>query len=110
VPVEVLMAWGLPPTFGVPASYEDIDFEASAKQALDDAVREGASAAGSVTGRLERGHPAPLLVAASEQAQLLVVGSSGRGAFVGMLLGSVSQFCLQHAHCPVVVVRGRAEL
>jgi nucleotide-binding universal stress UspA family protein len=63
----------------------------------------GASAP--VTRRLEQGHPAIALVAASERAQLLVVGSRGHGAFAGMLLGSVSQHCVQHAHCPVVVIR-----
>jgi len=57
--------------------------------------------------RLGRLRPVVLLVAASEHAQLLVVGSRGRGAFTGMLLGSVSYHCLQNAHCPVVVFRGR---
>ncbi|MGE5291760.1 MAG: universal stress protein [Micromonosporaceae bacterium] len=36
---------------------------------------------------------------------MLVVGSCGHGAFTGMLLGSAGQQCVQHACCPVVVVR-----
>ena len=51
-----------------------------------------------------QGAPAGVLVAASRDADLLVVGSRGHGGFVGLLLGSVSQQCAHHAECPVVIV------
>lgn len=46
------------------------------------------------------------LIERAHGADLLVVGSRGRGAFTGLLLGSVSRRCIEHAPCPVVVVRG----
>lgn len=53
--------------------------------------------------------PAPALVEASRRATLLVVGSRGAGGFRGLLVGSVSQHCIEHARCPVMVVRGRSK-
>jgi nucleotide-binding universal stress UspA family protein len=51
-----------------------------------------------------REHPADGLTAESAAAQLLVVGTRGRHAMAGTLLGSVSQAVLHHATCPVAVV------
>ena len=49
---------------------------------------------------------APTLLAAAQNADLLIVGSRGHGGFTDLLLGSVSQQCAHHAPCPIVIVRG----
>ena len=55
--------------------------------------------------QITRDRPVRALTEASEGAQLLVVGSHGRGGFKGMVLGSTSRALLQSAPCPMMVVR-----
>jgi nucleotide-binding universal stress UspA family protein len=80
--------------------------EADAEQLLQDVLASveppgGVIVAAETVADLQ---PARALVARSKHAQMLVVGSRGRGGFTGLLLGSVSQQCVHHALCPVVVV------
>ncbi|SNY59161.1 universal stress protein [Paractinoplanes atraurantiacus] len=53
------------------------------------------------------GHAAARLLSEADDAELMVLGSRGRGGFASLLLGSVSQRVATHAGCSVVVVRGR---
>lgn len=69
----------------------------AAEDLLDDDVE--------VTSELVEGPAATVLLEASCDAALLVLGSRGLGGFTGLLVGSVSQECAQHASCPVVVHR-----
>jgi nucleotide-binding universal stress UspA family protein len=57
--------------------------------------------------RLELGDPQHIIcdVAKQEAVDLIVVGSHGKGRMERLLLGSVSNYVLNHAHCPVLVVR-----
>jgi len=57
------------------------------------------------------GEPGDAIVAAadSESADLIVVGSHGRSGVSRFFIGSVSDFVVRHAHCPVMVVRGQTE-
>ena len=54
--------------------------------------------------RVTEGNAAAVLIEASKDADLVVVGSRGLGGFSRLLLGSVSRQCVSHASCPVVVV------
>lgn len=67
----------------------------------------GISTNASITKVVELGHPARAIVsfAKANSADLIVMGSRGLSAFQEVLLGSVSDYVLHHAHCPVTIVR-----
>jgi len=106
--VEAVMNWQYQGAL-IPVGPENLTIEADAKRALDGAIRDVVVESAppiQVTRSVEEGEAALILVDRSKDASLLVIGSRGDGAFVGMLIGSVSQYCVSHAHCPVVVLRG----
>ncbi|WP_405109697.1 universal stress protein [Micromonospora sp. NBC_01405] len=61
-----------------------------------------------VTGAVVDGSPAPVLLAESRDASLLVLGSRGLGGFAGLLIGSATVQLSARAACPVLVVRGES--
>ncbi|GAA2795103.1 universal stress protein [Saccharopolyspora taberi] len=90
----------------------ELDLEAAAQEAAERSLSE--QLAGRRTNHPDltvhkvtrHGHPVDQLTEAAREAQLLVVGHRGRGGFPGLLTGSVAMGVLQHAVCPVAVVRG----
>jgi Universal stress protein UspA and related nucleotide-binding proteins len=110
--VRAVQAWHYPFSAGgygyIPPEMMDANaLLAAAESVLQAAVED---VAGDTTGvKLEQtllqGQAAKVLIDEADGAEMLVVGSRGHGGFTGLLLGSVSQHCAQHAHCPVVIVR-----
>lgn len=77
----------------------------AAEEAVSKAVAQlGESRPASVTLHAANGFPAEELINASRDADLLVVGSRGVGGFTRLMMGSISNQVVHHAHCPVVVV------
>ena len=83
------------------------DFEKAASKTVTDAIHAVAGPGSNVqvSSQATEGNAAQVLIDAAEGADLLVVGSRGHGGFTEALLGSVSQHCVHHAPCPVVIVR-----
>ena len=110
--VDAVTAWHYPPAYGwAPVADGAVDFEGNAKQILTEALAEVSALEPDVPVRplVTEGHPADVLLDAARGADLLVVGSRGHGGFASALLGSVSLYCVLHAHCPVLVLRDERE-
>jgi nucleotide-binding universal stress UspA family protein len=86
------------------------ELERAAQRLVETVVEEVAGDAGvEVEAVAVEGPAATALIDAARDAELLVVGSRGRGGFLGLLLGSVSHQVAQHAPCPVVIDRRAAD-
>jgi nucleotide-binding universal stress UspA family protein len=111
--VDAVIAWQYPAAYGgygmAPVGVSDVDFAGWAEKTVTEEIATAAAADSTVNVRTQatEGSPARVLLAAAEGADLLVVGSRGHGGFAEALLGSVSQHCVHHAQCPVVVIRGQ---
>jgi nucleotide-binding universal stress UspA family protein len=109
--VDAVIAWESPAASGLGwgvAMVDDTDYAEFAAKTLAEAISAVTDPACQVRVRpmVGEGNAAEVLLDASAGADLLVVGSRGHGGFASALLGSVSQHCTHHAHCPVVVIRG----
>ena len=106
--LEVVYAWHLPNAGGYPylAGYADLDlFAEDARLVLDRALASvDLSGIPKVEPILIQDGAARSLLDTAKGADLLVVGSRGRGGFAGLLLGSVSHHVATHASCPVVII------
>jgi nucleotide-binding universal stress UspA family protein len=80
--------------------------ESEAKEFLQGVIAKAPSSKGlDVEWLAVPGNPSEVLIEASREATMLVVGSRGGGGFKGLLMGSVSTQCVHYSHCPVLVVR-----
>jgi nucleotide-binding universal stress UspA family protein len=109
LPLEAVVAWHYPNLYGgymgatfVPDPNMIAD---GARAMLDETVTAvfGDSPPAAFRTVVREGATAETLIAASEGAEMLIVGSRGHGGFAGLLLGSVSEACAEHATCPVLV-------
>jgi nucleotide-binding universal stress UspA family protein len=107
--LSVILAWHFPVSTGWNPPYPtDFDPAEDATRLLRDEVDEvlGEHPDVVVNSSVVEGPAAQVLVEEALTADLLVLGSRGHGAFVGMLLGSVSHHLASHSPCPLVIVRG----
>ncbi len=107
--VVAVHVWQMPAAGGFDSTFLDpAVFEEGARKTADAIVTEVLTEAGAeperVTVRVLNGHASGALVEQGRKADLLVLGSRGRGGFVGMIVGSVTSSVVNHAPCPVVVV------
>ena len=110
--IHVIVAWEYPIIFGLEGGIpSDWKPDENAKEILNASLEEvfGKDRPVGLRGSISQGHPTFVLLDASKEAQMLVVGSRGLGGFTGLLLGSVSSACAEHAKCPVLVVHGEAK-
>lgn len=107
--IHAIVAWEYPIVFGLEGGIPGIwRPDETAKEILNNSLDSafGKERPAGLLGSISQGHPTFVLLDASEGAEMLVVGSRGLGGFKGLLLGSVSSSCAEHAKCPVLVVHG----
>jgi nucleotide-binding universal stress UspA family protein len=103
----VVLAWQLP-FLSNPAAFDRDELQLTYEEFLIKTVSEIVPVPDFPLETLvAMGDTVETLIEAARGAQLLVLGSRGRSAFAGLMLGSVSRACAAVAECPVVVVKNR---
>lgn len=102
--VRVVLAWEVTAPLGYAATVDDVDWAGIMGKAVAEAVAAEPDVSVPISTEVINDNPSNVLVEASKEADLLVVGGRGYGRVLEMLLGSVSDHCTHHSHCPVVVV------
>jgi nucleotide-binding universal stress UspA family protein len=107
--VEAVTVWQVPLGTGSVPSTDMPDYQDDARVVLTEAITEMCAIDPEVEVRpyVVEGRAGPVLVDMAERAGLLVLGCRGHAGLTEALLGSVSHFCVQHAPCPVVIMRGK---
>ncbi len=108
--LDAVSAWNFPAIVATDVSWPtDWQPEKDTQTLLHQTVTEVLGDQPSVPVReiVQQGNAAQVLLDASQGARMLVVGSRGHGGFAGLLLGSVSSACAEHAACPVLVVHDK---
>jgi nucleotide-binding universal stress UspA family protein len=109
--VEAVTAWHIPAGTGWVPVPDMPDYQEDAFTILGEAIAEVAAVEPDVQvcPRVVEGRAEQVLVDAADGADLLVVGSRGHRGLAEALLGSVGQYCANHAACPVVIMRGKRD-
>jgi nucleotide-binding universal stress UspA family protein len=103
--LELLIVWARPMSYGLPLVVGGYNPEHEAQAVVEKTASGIDLPADRLRTHVVNAAPALALVERSKSADLLVVGSRGHGGFAELLLGSVSDHCVHHASCSVVVVR-----
>ncbi len=106
--VDVVAAWDWHVNVSLAPIAPDFAPEISAEQMLDCLIQQKRAEHPDlqIDGRVVQGNAGSVLEDASKGAALLVIATRGHGELVGLLLDSVSEHCVTHARCPVLVYRG----
>jgi len=109
--VRAVRVWHYPSSAGLPAGKMpesvDAEVEEQMRSELSEAVTKAKpDPSAHIETKIVYGHPAEALIDESRGQSLLVVGHRGHGGFTAALTGSIAFHCVNHAACPVLVIRG----